>query len=150
MKTDGINRPLVLSSMQLPELFGLFNGYRACYRRAYHGIVAHTDKPHHFNVCGNGRRTCELCVAVHPAHGVRHAVACGTGRHIVGVQSSSRAAAAGNREIFLAVVVSPFLIRAGNGMLEAGGVGGIAGYGYVHVLEERVLWLFHRRCKQFP
>ena len=75
---------------------------------------------------GNGGGACELRVGMHPAHGVGHAVGRGARRHIVGMERPARAAAACHGEVLLAVLDSPFLVGAGNGMLEAGGIGGIA------------------------
>ena len=87
-------------------------------RCADHGVVAHSDEAHHFNVRGNGGGACELRVAVHPAHGIRHAIGSGACRHVVGMQGAACAAAGSNGEIFLAVFDGPFLISAGNRMLE--------------------------------
>ena len=84
---------------------------------------------------GDGRRTRELGVGVHSAHSVRHTVRCGTCRHIVGMERSARATAACHGEILLAVLDSPFLVGARNGMLETGGVGGVARDGDVNVFE---------------
>ena len=102
---------------------------------ADHGVVAHTDKAHHLNVRGNGGGTCELRVGVHSAHRVGHAVACGACRHVVGVERSARAAAGRNREVLPAVFVAPFFISARNGVLEAGGIGGVAGDGNGNVFK---------------
>ena len=44
------------------------------YSGSDHRVVAHTYKSHHFNVCGNGGRACELRIGMHTAHGVSHAV----------------------------------------------------------------------------
>ena len=76
----------------------------------------------------------ELRIGMHTAHGVRHAVAGGACRHVVRVQRAARAAARGNGEILLAVFNAPLFVCSRNGVLETGGVGGVAGYGYVHVL----------------
>ena len=69
---------------------------------------------------------------MHSSHRVGHAVGRGTCRHIVGVQSSARAAAGSHGEISFAVVDSPFFVGACNGVLESGGVGGISRDGNVH------------------
>ena len=83
----------------------------------------------------NGRRTGKLGVGVHTAHGVGHAVRGGAGRHVVGVQGTAGAAAGGNREVVEVVFHAPFLIGARNGMLEPGGVGGVAGDGNADFLQ---------------
>ena len=54
--------------------------------RADHGVVAHADQAHHLNVRGHGGGTGELCVRVHTAQGVGHAVGGGAGSHVVGMQ----------------------------------------------------------------
>ena len=69
---------------------------------------------------------------MHPAHRIRHAVARGTCRHIIGVKRSARATAGSHGEILLAIIDAPFLIRARNGMLEARGVRAITRDGDVH------------------
>ena len=71
---------------------------------------------------------------MHTAHGVGHAVAGGTGGHVVRMQGAARAAAGGDGEVLLALLDALFLIGAGDGMLEAGRVGGVAGDGNVHAL----------------
>ena len=81
---------------------------------------------------GNGAASCELCVAVHTSHRIGHAVRRGACRHVIGVQGTSRAAARRNGEVFFAVIPAPFLVSACNGMLEAGGVGAVAGDGNVN------------------
>ena len=81
---------------------------------------------------GHGTAACKLCVAVHTAHRVRHAVTCGTRCHIIGVQRATRAAARRNREILFAVIPAPFFISACNRVLETGGVSAVAGDGNVH------------------
>ena len=57
----------------------------------------------------------ELRVAVHAAHRVGHSVARGARGHVVGVQRAARAAARGDGEVFLAVLVGPFLVGARDG-----------------------------------
>ena len=99
---------------------------------AYHGIVAHADQAHHFHVGGNRRRTRELGVAVHTAHGVGQTVRSGTSGHVVRMQGTASAAAGSNGEVLLAILTGPFLIGTGYQVLEAGGVGGVTGDGYVH------------------
>ena len=71
---------------------------------------------------GNGGRTGELSVTVHTAHGVGHAVRSGAGGHVVGMEGTAGTTAGSDGEVLGAVLVAPFLIGAGNGMLEAGGV----------------------------
>ena len=72
---------------------------------------------------------------MHPAHRVSHAVGGGAGRHVVGVQGAAGAAAGSDGEVVDAVFDAPFLIGAGDGMLEAGGVGGVAGDGNADLLQ---------------
>ena len=95
--------------------------------RADHRVVAHAEEAHHLHVRGHGGGAGELSVGMHTAHGVGHAVGSGTGGHVVGVQGAARAAAGGDGEILLALLDALFLIGAGDGMLEAGRVGGVAG-----------------------
>ena len=49
-------------------------GERANVRCYGHGVVAHAQEAHHLHVGGDGGTAGELRVAVHPAHGVGHAV----------------------------------------------------------------------------
>ena len=100
----------------------------------YHRVVAHAYKSHHFNVSGNGGRACKLCVGVHTSHSIGHAVAGGTCCHVIGMKRSARAAARCNGEVFNTVFIAPFLVGACDGVLEAGGVGGVAGDGDVDAL----------------
>ena len=51
-----------------------------------------------------------------------------------GCRGTTRAAAGGHGEVLLALLDALFLVGAGNGMLEAGGVGGVASDGNVHAL----------------
>ena len=111
-----------------------FHRNRNSYSRAYHGVVAHSDKSHHLDVCRDGGGACELCIGMHPAHGVRHTVGSGACSNIVGMQSSTRAAAGSDREILLAVLNAPLLVCACNGMLEPRGVSRVARYRYVNAL----------------
>ena len=83
---------------------------------------------------GDGGGAGELGVGVHAAHGVGHAVAGGAGGHVVRVQGAAGAAAAGHGEVLFALLDALLLIGAGHGVLEAGGVGGVAGDGHVHAL----------------
>ena len=69
---------------------------------------------------------------MHTAHGVGHAVGSGACRHVVRVQGTARAAAGSDGEILLALLDALFLVRAGDRVLEAGGVGGVAGDGDVN------------------
>ena len=123
------------AAMHCLRLFGhaFLHGYRNGHRGADHGVVAHADEAHHLDVRGYGGGTCELRVGVHPAHGVGHAVAGRARSHVVGVERSARAAARCNGEVLLAVFVAPLFIGARNGVLEARGVGGVAGDGYRYV-----------------
>ena len=84
---------------------------------------------------GDGGGACELGVGVHATHGVGHAVGGGAGGHVVRVQGAARAAAGGDGEVLLALLDAFLLIGAGDGMLEAGGVGGVAGDGDVNALK---------------
>ena len=94
-------------------------------------------------MCRDGGGACELGVGVHAAHGVGHAVGSGTGSHIVGMEGTTRAAAGGDGEVLLALLDAFLLIGTGNGMLEAGGVGGVAGDGNVDALGVHDLSLIH-------
>ena len=71
---------------------------------------------------------------MHAAHGVRQAVGGGASRHIIGVQGTACAAAGSNGEVVHAVLHCPLLVCACNEVLEAGGVGGVAGDGNVNAL----------------
>ena len=115
-------------------LQALGNGHGDCDGRADHGVVAHAEEAHHLDMCRNGGGACELGVGVHAAHGVGHAVGSGTGSHIVGMEGTTRAAAGGDGEVLLALLDAFLLIGTGNGMLEAGGVGGVACDGNVDAL----------------
>ena len=101
---------------------------------ADHGVVAHADQAHHLNVCGHGGGTCELSITMDAAQRVGQAIACGACSHVIGVQGTARAAAGSDREVLLAVLDGPLLVGAGNQMLEADGVGGVAGDGALNVL----------------
>ena len=83
---------------------------------------------------GHGTGAGKLGVRMHTAHGVGHAVGGRAGSHVVRVQGTARTAAGGHGEILLALLDALLLIGAGHGMLEAGGVGGVAGDGHVHAL----------------
>src|SRR5699024_4063634 len=76
----------------------------------------------------------ELGVAVHAAHRVGQAVGSGAGGHVVGVQGTDGAAAGSDGEVLLAVLDGPLLVGAGDQVLEAGGVGGVAGDGDLDAL----------------
>ena len=102
---------------------------------AYHRVVAHADKTHHLNVCGNGGGACELRIGVHTAHGVGHAVRGRTCSHVVGVAGTACSAAGSDREVLNAVLYAPLLVGACDGVLEAGRVGGVAGDGNADILE---------------
>ena len=101
---------------------------------ADHGVVAHAQEAHHFHMGGDGGGTGELSVGVHTTHGVGHAVGSGACGHVVRMQGTTRAAAGGHGEVLLALLDALLLVGAGNGMLETGGVGGVAGDGNVHAL----------------
>lgn len=75
----------------------------------------------------DGGGACELSVAVHSAHRIGHTVAGRTGSHVVGMKRSARAAAGRDGEVVLAVLDAPFLVGAGDGVLEPRRVGGVAG-----------------------
>ena len=128
------------SSGHRPELFipslfrSLFHCNCNCYGSADHGVVAHADEAHHLDVRRDGGGASELRVAVHSAHGIREAIGGRASGHVIRVQGSACAATGSNGEIFLAVLYRPLLIRPGDGMLEAGGVGGVAGDGDVYFL----------------
>ena len=83
---------------------------------------------------GHGGGAGKLRVGVHTAHGVGHAVAGGAGGHVVRMQGAAGAAAGGHGEVLLPLLDAFLLIGAGHGMLEPGGVGGVAGDGHVHAL----------------
>ena len=127
-------------AVRLFKRFRYRNGARN--GRADHRVITHTDKTHHFYVRGNGRRTCELRVAVHSSHSIGHAVRRRTCRHIVGVKSSSRAAARRNGEIFLAVFNAPFFVGTRNGVLESGGIRRVTRDGYAYVFEFHYRYAF--------
>ena len=74
----------------------------------------------------NGAGARELRVGVHAAHRVRHAVAGRAGGHVVRVERAARAAARSDGEVLLAVLDAPLLVGAGDGMLEARRVRGVA------------------------
>ena len=99
-----------------------------------HGVVTHADETHHFNVSGHGGRTGELSIAVHAAQRVGHAVRGGTCSHVVRVQGTARTTTGSNGEVLLTLLDALFLVSAGNGVLETGGVGGVTGDGNVHAL----------------
>ena len=88
---------------------------------ADHGVVAHAQEAHHFNVGRHGGGAGKLGVGMHTTHGVGHAVGSGAGRHVVGMQGTARAAAGGHGEVLLALLDALFLVGAGNGMLETKG-----------------------------
>ncbi len=83
---------------------------------------------------GHGGRTSELSIAVDAAQRVGQAVAGGAGCDVVRVQGTAGAAAGSDGEVGLAILVGPLLIGAGNQVLEADGVGGVAGDGALDVL----------------
>ena len=105
-------------------LHGLFNCDCNRNRSADHGVVAHAEEAHHLDVRRDGGGACELCIGVHTAHGVGHAVGSGACGHVVRVQGTARAAAGSDGEVLLAVLDSPLLVGTGDQMLE----GGKAGY----------------------
>ena len=96
---------------------------------ADHRVVAHTDQAHHFDVGGNAGRTGELSVGVHASHGVGHTIAGGTGGHVIGMEGTAGAAAGSDGEEGLTLFDAFFLIGSHDGVLEAGGVGGVTGDG---------------------
>ena len=106
-------------------LHGLFNCDCNRNRSADHGVVAHAQEAHHLDVRRDGGGACELCIGVHTAHGVGHAVGSGACGHVVRVQGTARAAAGSDGEILLALLDALFLVRAGDRVLEAGGVRGV-------------------------
>ena len=84
---------------------------------------------------GHGGGTGELSVAVHAAQSVGHAVRGGTGSHVVRVQGTARTTTGSHGEVLLTSENALLLVSTGNGVLEAGGVGGVTGDGNVHALE---------------
>ena len=110
-------------------LHGLFDSNSASDSSANHRVVAHADESHHLNVCRNRGRTCKLCIRVHSAHRIGHAVGCRACCHVVRVEGSARAAAGSNREVLLACIGALLLVGACNRVLETGRVGGVAGDG---------------------
>ena len=99
-----------------------------------HGVVASAQEAHHLDVGRDGGGTSELGVTVHTAHGVGHAVGSWTSGHVVGMQGTAGAAAGSDGEVLAAILHALLLVGAGNGMLEAGGVGGVTGDGNVNTL----------------
>ena len=83
----------------------------------------------------DGGGACELCVGVHTTHGVGHTVRGRTSSHVIGVQRTAGTTAGSNGEVTYAVLLAPLLVGAGNGVLEAGGVGGVTGDGNANVLQ---------------
>ena len=83
---------------------------------------------------GDGGGAGKLGIAVHPAHGVGQAIGGRTRRHVIGVQGTAGAAAAGHGEVLHAVLPAPLLVGAGHGVLEAGRIGRVAGDGNIHLL----------------
>ena len=79
--------------------------------------------------------TCELGIAMHTAHGVGHAVRSRACCHVVRMEGTASAAAGSNGEVLLAILDAVLLVAASHRMLEAGGVGGVAGDGDVNVLQ---------------
>ena len=120
---------------EIPLLLSVLNSNGHGDGSANHGVVAHADQAHHLNVRRHGRGTGELSVAMHTAQGVGHAVGGGAGSHVVGMQGTARAAAGSDGEVLLAVHKALLFVSAGDRMLEAGGVGGVAGDGNVHALQ---------------
>ena len=102
-------------------LQSLFHSHSHGNGSADHGIVAHAQEAHHFNVGRHGGGTGKLSVGMHTAHGIGHAVGSGAGRHVVGIQGTTRAAAGGHGEVLLALLDALLLVGAGNGMLETKG-----------------------------
>ena len=72
---------------------------------------------------------------MHTTHGVGQAIGSGACCHVIGVQSTAGAAAGSNGEVLLALLDALLLVSAGNGVLEASGVGGVTGNGNVNTLE---------------
>ena len=106
----------------------------AGYGAAYHRVVADAEEAHHLDVCGYAAGAGELGVGVHAAHGVGHTVGGGAGGHVVGMEGTAGATTGGYAEVGLTGEDALLLVRAGYGVLEAGGVGGVTGDGYIHVL----------------
>ena len=77
----------------------------------------------------DGGRTRELGATVDAAEGIGQAVGSRASRDVVGMEGTAGAAAGSNREVLDAVLVGPLLVGAGNQVLEADGVGGVAGDG---------------------
>ena len=114
-------------------LTSLFDSNCNCNSHTNHGVVTCADETHHFYVCGNGGRTCELRIRVHTTHRVGHTIGSGACCHVVGVQGTSGTAARSNGEVVYAVLVAPLLVSACNGVLEAGRIGGVTGDGNANV-----------------
>ena len=98
---------------------------------ADHRVVPHAHEAHHFHVGRDGRGTGELGVGVHAAHGIGHTIGSRTGSHVIRVQGASGTAAGSNGEVLLAHFVAFLLVGAGDRVLEAGRVGGVAGDGNI-------------------
>ena len=119
--------------MRLRALFIRFlNRHGTSHGSADHGVVAHTDQPHHFYMRRYGRRACKLCIPVHTAHGVCQAIGSRTCRNIVGMERTAGAAAGGNGKIFFPVLVGPFLISSGYQMLKTRRIGRVSGNGNIN------------------
>ena len=86
-----------------------------------HRVVSCTDQTHHLYVSRNGGRTCELCVRVHTSHSICHTVGSRTCCHVVRMKCTSCTTAGSNREVFLALLITFFLVSTCNRMLESGG-----------------------------
>ena len=71
---------------------------------------------------------------MHTSQGIGEAVGSRACSHVIRMQGTSCAAAGSNGEILFACLGALLLICTCNGMLESGGIGGVTGDGYVHVL----------------
>ena len=127
-------------SLEFSSFSALLNANRNRHRHTNHWVVACADKAHHLNVCRYGRRTGKLCIGVHTAHGIGHAVGCRTSCHIVRMQGTARAAAGCNGEVFLTLLNAFLLVGTCYRMLESGWVGGVAGDGYVNTFLPCIAW----------
>lgn len=103
------------------------------YSSSYHRIVAHSKKSHHLNMCRNTGRPCELSIAVHTPHGIRHSVGSWSCSHIIWMQSTSRATSTGNGEVRLANCQTLLFVRSCHGMLESCRIGGITCYRDINI-----------------
>ena len=113
-------------------LASLFDRNCTCDSHTDHRVVTCADETHHFDVSGNGGRTCEPCITVHTTNGIGQTVGSGTCCHVVGMEGTAGTTAGSDGEVLLAVFKCPLLVGTCNGVLESGRVGGVTGDGNVN------------------